>query len=120
MSLQTEYEFNLPKGYIDEAGVIHKNGIMRLATAMDEIQASNHPKVKACPEYMPVIVLSKVVRRLGTLTVVTPQIIEGLFSADMNYLQNMYQTVNDIDGPQIHVTCPHCGKEFTEPINFLG
>lgn len=93
---------------------------MRLATAGDEMSALRDPKVKADESYMNVVLLSKVVTNLGTLPEITPEIMEGLFISDMEYLQNMYDTINKADKPQIQVTCPHCGKQFTDTLNFLG
>lgn len=120
MELQTVYPFRLPKGYLDQEGNLHREGRMRLATAGDEMSALRDPKVKADESYMNVVLLSKVVTSLGTLSEVTPEIMEGLFISDMEYLQNMYDTINKADKPQIQVTCPHCGKQFTDTLNFLG
>lgn len=115
---QTEYEFTLPRGYVDEAGDVHKNGVMRLATAADEINIMRDPRVKQNPDYATVILLSRVITRLGRLEQVTPEVIERLYAADLNFLQNMYQTINESEDSVIHVTCPYCGKEFTDTINF--
>ena len=115
---QTEYEFTLPKGYVDKAGNLHQKGIMRLATAADEIIPLRDPRVQQNPGYLTILLLSRVIIRLGELSQVTPEVIERLFSVDLNFLQNMYQTINELEEPVIHVTCPHCGKEFTETINF--
>lgn len=115
---QTEYEFDLPKGYFDEEGNLHKHGVMRLATAMDEINTMKDPRVKQNPDYATVILLSKVITRLGELDQITSEVIERLFTADLQFLQNMYQTINESEDPVIHVTCPYCGKEFTDTINF--
>ncbi|WNX85670.1 hypothetical protein RWV98_05180 [Agathobaculum sp. NTUH-O15-33] len=118
MELQTVYPFRLPRGYVDEKGEIHRDGEMRLATMADEIMPMNDPRVRQNPEFLTVILLSRVVTRLGTLPVVTPEVIGALYTADANFLQNMYQTINDAEDPVIHVTCPHCGKEFTDTVNF--
>ena len=118
MELQTVYPFRLPRGYVDEKGEIHRDGEMRLATMADEIMPMNDPRVRQNPEFLTVILLSRVVPRLGTLPVVTPEVIGALYTADANFLQNMYQTINDVEEPVIHVTCPHCGKEFTDTVNF--
>lgn len=118
MELQTVYPFRLPRGYMDEKGEIHRDGEMRLATMADEIMPMNDPRVRQNPEFLTVILLSRVVTRLGTLPVVTPEVIGALYTADANFLQNMYQTINDVEDPVIHVTCPHCGKEFTDTVNF--
>lgn len=119
MELQTVYPFRLPKGYLDQEGNLHREGRMRLATAGDEMSALRDPKVKADESYMNAVLLSKVILNLGTLSEITPETIEGLFISDMEFLQNMYDTINKTDKPQIQVTCPHCGKQFTDTLNFL-
>lgn len=119
MELQTTYPFRLPKGYVDGEGTLHREGRMRLATAGDELSALRDPEAKA-DGYINVLLLSRVVTILGTLTEVTPEIIEGLFISDMEFLQDMYDTINKADKPRIQVTCPHCGKQFTDVINFQG
>lgn len=94
MSLQTEYEFTLPKGYVDKHGELHRSGTMRLATARDEIEPMRDLRVADNEAYLTVIVLSRVVTRLGGVSQVTPNIIEGLFAADLAYLQEFYGIVN--------------------------
>lgn len=94
MSLRTEYEFTLPKGYVDEDGTLHRKGTMRLATARDEIEPLRDPRVAANEAYLTVLVLARVVTELGTLDQVTPRTIEGLFAADLAYLQDFYGIVN--------------------------
>ncbi len=96
--LQTEYEFTLPMGYIDGEGQLHRNGIMRLATAADEILPLRDPRVQSNPAYLVVILLSRVITRLGTVSPITPQTIEGLFAADLAYLQDFYNEINQLDG----------------------
>lgn len=113
--LQTEFAFTLPKGYVDEAGEVHREGMMRLATAADEIMPVKDPRVQSNPEYLSVLILSRVVTRLGTLPSMRPTVIEGLFTADLAYLQDMYQRINQGDDPTENVTCPACGKVFTPP-----
>lgn len=120
MELQTVYSFRLPKGYVDSQGTLHRDGRMRLATAGDELSALRDPRVKAEESYLNAVILSKVILSLGTLSGITPEIIEGLFISDMEFLQNMYDTINKSEKPQIQVTCPHCGRKFTDTINFLG
>ena len=94
MSLQTEFTFKLPKGFFDDHGGLHRDGVMRLATARDEIEPLRDPRVKENEAYLTVIVLSRVLTRLGTITQVTPKTIEGLFAADLAYLQDLYRIVN--------------------------
>lgn len=114
------YPFRLPRGYVDVEGTLHREGQMRLATAGDELGALRDPRVKADESYMNPLILSKVITMLGTLPEVTPEVIEGLFIADMEFLQDMYDTINKADKPQIQVTCPHCGEQFVDTINFQG
>ena len=120
MELQTVYPFRLPKGYLDREGNLHREGQMRLATAGDELSALRDPRVKADESMMNVLLLSKVVTALGTLTEITPEVMEGLFVGDLEFLQNMYETINKVDNPKIQVTCPHCGHQFTDAVNFQG
>ena len=116
--LQTQYEFTLPKGYMDEEGNLHKNGIMRLATAMDEIRAMRDPRVMQNPDYAAIIILSHVIIKLGSLPLVKVETIEKLFASDLKFLQEMYENLNGLEGPVVRVTCPYCGKEFTTEMDF--
>lgn len=93
--LQTEFEFTLPQGYVDEDGTVHKEGRMRLATAADEIQPLNDPRVQENSSYMTIVLLARVVTELGTVDEVTPEVIESLFVNDLSYLQELYERVND-------------------------
>ncbi len=116
--LQTEYEFRLPMGYIDAEGNVHRDGIMRLATAADEIAPMKDSRVQKNPAYLVIILLSRVITQLGDLKMVTPQVIENLFTADLAYLQNLYNRINRLDGGE-QVTCPHCQQTFileTQPV----
>ena len=94
MSFQTEFEFELPRGYVDQNGEVHKRGVMRLATAADEIMPLRDPRVQQNPGYMTIILLSRVVTKLGTLPSIHNKIIEGLFTNDMAFLQDLYQRIN--------------------------
>ncbi len=109
--LQTEYDFTLPIGFQDEEGSLHRDGVMRLATAADEILPLKDSRVQGNPAYLSVIVLSRVVSRLGSVPQVTPKVIEGLYAADMAYLQNLYNKLNDVDA-QGEQMCPHCSHIF--------
>ena len=112
MALQTEFEFTLPKGYIDEDGNLHKAGIMRLATAADEILPMKDPRVQSNPAYLTMILLSRVVTKLGTLSEVNPRIMESLFVTDLAYLQEFYRQINEQGNAKVKVTCPKCEYEF--------
>lgn len=120
MTLQTEFEFELPKGYVDDNGVVHKHGAMRLSTAMDEITPLNDPRVRQNEAYLVVILLSRVITRLGTLPMVSPKIIERMFSSDVAYLQNFYRQINDLEAPMLEAVCPNCGEEFEVEVPLLG
>lgn len=95
----TEFEFNLPIGYRDEDGTLHRHGVMRLATAADEIAPLKDFRVQSNPAYLPIIVMSRVVMKLGTLGMVSTNVIEGLFARDFNYLQHLYNKANGFDEP---------------------
>lgn len=120
MTLQTEFEFVLPRGYIDEQGNLHREGTMRLATAMDEIAPLRDPRVRSNDAYLAVIVLSRVITRLGALREITPRVIENLFAADMAYLQDLYRRLNELDGHRVTVACPRCDHEFEVEVPLLG
>jgi hypothetical protein len=113
MMLQTEFAFTLPYGYIDERGDRHQQGVMRLATALDEIEPLSDPRVQENQAYISILVLSRVVTRLDGIGAVTPAVIERLFSADFNYLQDLYIRVNDLGTSLVETACPECGAHFT-------
>lgn len=112
MIQQTEFPFTLPQGYIDPEGNVHQEGTMRLATAYDEITPLRDPRVQANPGYLVIILLSRVITRLGNLQHINPKMIEGLFSADLVYLQDLYQRINQNGNSRLLVACPHCQGEF--------
>jgi hypothetical protein len=115
--LQTEYEFVLPKGYVDEMGTLHKEGVMRLATAADEILPLKDPRVQQNPAYITVILLSRVVVKLGSIPEVNPRIVEGLFASDIAYLQALYQKINGDSSTVFKATCPKCQFQFEVDID---
>ena len=119
MSFKTEFEFVLPRGYMDSNGDLHKEGTMRLATAADEIAPMRDPRVQQNPSYLTIILLSRVVSKLGTLNSVNTKVIEGLYTIDMAYLQDLYQRINLSEVPGYVVTCPKCEHEFEVPLDFL-
>lgn len=97
LGFRTEVEFELPKGYVDEAGTLHRRGVMRLATAADEILPLRDPRVQQNEAYLTVIVLARVILRLGQLPEIHTGIIEGLFASDLAYLQSLYDELNSVD-----------------------
>jgi hypothetical protein len=116
--METIYEFTLPKGYMDASGELHRRGKMRLATAGDEISATHDPRVLSNPSYLTIVVLSKVITEIEGVDAITATLVEKLFTADLAYLQDMYQRINDIEPPTMNVVCPDCGKTFEVPLNF--
>lgn len=120
MILQTEFPFTLPCGYVDPDGNLQREGVMRLATASDEILPLKDPRVQANPGYLVVILLSRVITRLGDLTHINPKVIEGLFAADLAFLQDFYQRINANGHSRLLVACPHCSGEFEVEMVGLG
>ncbi len=116
--MQAIYEFELPKGYVDTNGDVHTKGKMRLATAGDEISATRDPRVMSNPSYLTVVILAKVITEIEGVSTIAPTIIERLFTADLAFLQDMYQRINDAAQPTMRVVCPHCGEKHEQPINF--
>ena len=109
--LQTEFEFELPMGFVDGAGTRHRKGCMRLATAADEILPMKDPRVQSNPAYLSIIILARVVTKLGSLEQIDTHIIENLFSGDFAYLQELHNRINK-SGKQL--TCPTCGHVFED------
>jgi len=118
--LQTEFPFTLPKGYVDSEGNLHKEGAMRLATAFDEIAPLKDPRVQNNPAYLLVILLSRVVKQLGSLEVINPKVIEGLFAADLSYLQDFYRRINENGQSRLSIECPHCDRQFEVELDSPG
>jgi hypothetical protein len=117
---ETEFPFTLPRGYVDSDGNVHREGTMRLATALDEIAPMKDPRVQSNPGYLVIILLSRVITRLGEITYVNPKIIEGLYSADLAFLQDFYQRINESGHSRVGVTCPHCSNDFELDVGSLG
>src|SRR6188768_2452756 len=105
---RTEFEFTLPCGYLDEDGSLHREGVMRRATAADEIQPLRDPRVVKNPAYLAVILLSRVVIRLGGVSAINPKVIESLYATDMAFLQDLYNRINRLDGRAQAAVCPQC------------
>lgn len=120
MSLQTEFEFVLPRGYVDEQGQVHRVGRMRIATVRDEIGPLNDPRVRANEAYLVVILLAQVITSLGELDRVDVGVIENMFATDLAYLQDLYQRVNQMVGNRYIISCPHCGQGFEQEIPLAG
>ena len=112
MTLQTEFEFSLPRGYVDGEGNLHKQGRMRMATAMDEIAPLRDLRVKGNQAYLAVILLARVITKLGSLPEVNTGMIEKMFSADFSYLQDFYRRINENGTAKVSTACPECNHEF--------
>jgi hypothetical protein len=109
---QTEHDFTLPLGLVDAQGNLHRDGVMRLATAADEILPLKDPRVQSNEAYLIVILLSRVVTRLGAVGQVTPKTIEELYAADLAYLQELYNRINRNGRASVGALCPKCAHEF--------
>ncbi|ELZ08796.1 hypothetical protein C478_17971 [Natrinema thermotolerans DSM 11552] len=111
-TLQTEFEFTLPEGYVDDEGTLHKEGRMRRATAADEIQPLNNPRVQSNSSYLTVVLLARTVTDLGSLETIDEEVIQNLFVSDLEYLQTMYERVNNGGVNAVDTVCPDCGEQF--------
>lgn len=110
--IQTEFEFTLPKGFVDTDGNVHRSGAMRLSNAADEITPMKDPRVQKNKAYMVIILLSRVIVRLGDITEITPEMIEQIFSADLEFLQAFYQQINGTGRLSVPAKCPDCGHKY--------
>jgi hypothetical protein len=120
MSLQTEFDFELPMGYVDKDGNLHKKGTMRLATAIDEISILNDMRVQNNEAYIVIVLLARVITQLGSLSSINTNIIENLFTADLSYLQEFYRQINENGTTRREFICPHCNKPFEMDLSTLG
>jgi hypothetical protein len=111
--LRTEFSFVLPRGYVDDAGTVHRAGVMRLATAKDEIIPQRDPRVRQNESYLTVLLLARVVTRLGSLGSITPGVIENMFASDLAFLQDLYRRINQDGTTELSVTCPSCKSDVT-------
>jgi len=118
--LQTEYSFTLPMGYVDPEGTLHREGTMRLATAFDEIGPLKDPRVQSNPAYLLVILLSRVITKLGSLEHINPKVVEALYAADLAHLQDLYGRINGNGHNRVRTRCPHCDQAFDVELGQLG
>lgn len=112
-TLRTEFPFELPRGYVDSSGTVHRSGVMRLATARDELIPLRDDRVRENPAFLTVVLLGRVITRLGTITDVHAGIVEDLFASDLAFLQDFYRRINTEGHTQAAVTCPECQHRFT-------
>lgn len=118
--LETEHAFTLPFGYQDADGTLHREGVMRMATAADEILPLRDSRVQSNEAYLIVILLSRVITRLGSLTHINPKVIEDLYAIDLAYLQDFYNYVNRTGSPHVPAECPECSHEFEVELSAVG
>jgi hypothetical protein len=111
MAFKTEFEFTLPRGVVDKDGNVHRKGVMRLATAKDEILPLQDYRVQNNRAYLVIILLSRVISKLGNVTI-NPSVIEGMFSTDLAYLQDFYRRINEEGSAMIPTKCPECGHKY--------
>ncbi|MFC6088379.1 hypothetical protein [Saccharothrix lopnurensis] len=111
--MRTEFAFELPRGYVDDTGVVHRSGVMRLATARDELVPLRDDRVRENPAYLTVVLLARVVVRLGAVTDVHAGVVENLFAADLAFLQDVYRRINSEGHTRAAVACPGCGHGFS-------
>lgn len=111
-TIRTEFPFELPRGYVDGSGTVHRSGVMRLATARDELIPLRDDRVRENPPYLTVVLLSRVITRIGTIVDVHPGVVEDLFASDLAFLQDMYRRINSEGHTRASVTCPECRHRF--------
>lgn len=111
--MRTEFNFELPRGYVDDAGVVHRTGVMRLATARDELVPLRDDRVRENAAYLTVVLLARVIVRIGTVTDVHAGVVENLFASDLAFLQDMYRRINSEGHTRAAVACPECGHGFS-------
>lgn len=117
---KTEFEFTLPRGLIDPQGVVHRHGLMRLATAKDEIAVQKDRRTQADPAYEVLVLLSQVITRLGNLPSASPELLENLFSLDLAYLREFFNRINQQEDAHIPVECPFCSHHFKVELSLSG
>lgn len=118
--LQTEFQFILPRGLVDDQGKIHRQGTMRLATAKDEISQQKEPRVRENPAYSVLVMLARVITNLGELSSVTPDLLENLFTQDLAYLRTFYNQINQQNSATMQVKCPQCNSNFNLELELSG
>ncbi|MGW2836696.1 hypothetical protein ACWCWD_02710 [Streptomyces sp. NPDC001493] len=110
--LRTEFAFQLPRGYVDESGTVHRDGVMRLSTARDELVPLRDVRVQENPAFLSVVLLGRVITRLGTLPMIHDGIVENMFASDLAFLQDFYRQINAEGHTRASVECPHCSEPF--------
>ncbi|MFF1820026.1 hypothetical protein ACIA49_25025 [Kribbella sp. NPDC051587] len=115
-TLRTEFDFELPRGYVDADGVVHKSGTMRLATARDELIPLYDARVQENPAFTTVVLLARVITRLGDLPRIDAQLVENMFASDVAFLQDLYRRINSEGHTRAAVTCPSCEQSFAVDI----
>ncbi|WP_310481335.1 phage tail assembly protein [Chamaesiphon sp. VAR_48_metabat_403] len=119
-NLTTEFSFTLPRGLIDDRQRVNRQGVMRLATAKDEIIVQQDPHVRENPAYGVLIMLSRVITRLGSYTSVTPDLLENLQILDIAFLREYYNQINQQGEAKIPTQCPHCNTQFAVKLELAG
>jgi hypothetical protein len=120
MAFQTEFPFTLPRGYITADGSVQRDGLMRLATARDEIELLHDPRAEQNRAYLTILLLSRVIRRLGDLPAITPEVIEQLYVIDLIYLEDLYERINSPEPVLLGVVCPQCSERLQVQVAPLG
>ncbi|BBD61858.1 hypothetical protein NIES2109_46930 [Nostoc sp. HK-01] len=119
-NIQTEFNFTLPRGLLDADGNLHRQGVMRLATAKDEIIVQKNRAAQENTAYAAIAILSQVITCLGDLTTITPDLLENLFSRDLAYLREFYNRINQQGDAEIPVQCPQCQTNFQVELALSG
>jgi hypothetical protein len=110
--MKSEYAFTLPRGLVHRDGSVPRVGTRRLAPARDEIEPLRQPEVRANEAYLAVLLLARTVTRIGEFTEITPELVEGLYAADFDHLQRLYERINTNGEAVGVVACPAGAQQF--------
>ena len=116
----TEFNFILPRGLVDDRGGVHRQGVMRLATAKDELYVQKDSRVQQDSAYGVLVMLSRVITRLGSISSITPELLEELFTRDLAYLREFYNRINQQGNAYLPVQCPQCSSQFNVELSLSG
>jgi hypothetical protein len=119
-TIRTEFNFILPRGLVDDRGGVHRQGVMRLATAKDELYVQKDSRVQQDSAYGVLVMLSRVITRLGSISSITPELLEELFTRDLAYLREFYNRINQQGNAYLPVQCPQCSSQFNVELSLSG
>ena len=111
--VKTEYTFELPKGYVDKDGTLHREVVLREITGADQ-EAMLNPSLRNNPAKMLTALLARVIIRIGTLEKkkIDTSVTAGMFKSDRDFLISKLKEIDSGPDMEIDVECPDCGRKF--------